>query len=123
MRITKPQAEDSPNTRTNVAASSFFLTPLNYFDADVSIDSANAVLLDVSTDPKAPYTVEEYGVEQIHCMPDAVKPFEHIGIIAYALDGREPDNTELTPDEEAASTEGLRHGEELRRVDDTEQQT
>ena len=47
----QPQAEDAPNTRTNLAASSFFLTPLNYFDADVSMDSLNAIIL---TSPPAP---------------------------------------------------------------------
>ncbi len=40
-------AEDSPNTRTNLAASSFFLMPLNYFDYDASIDSINSILLTV----------------------------------------------------------------------------
>jgi hypothetical protein len=61
----QPQAEDSPNTRTNTAASSFFLTPLNYFDADVSLESRNAVLL---THPKVagdPFEFDEYGVVQV----------------------------------------------------------
>ncbi|EAU82653.2 copper amine oxidase [Coprinopsis cinerea okayama7 len=41
----KPHAEDSPNTKTNVASSSFMLTPMNYFDFDVSMESLNSVTL------------------------------------------------------------------------------
>ena len=34
----QPQAEDSPNTKTSVATTGFILTPLNYFDSDISMD-------------------------------------------------------------------------------------
>ena len=83
-----PQAEDSPNTRTNLAASSFFLTPLNYFDADVSMDSLNAVLLTAPAKPGEPWAFDDYGVAPAHCVPDAVPPFEYSGLAAFGLDGR-----------------------------------
>ncbi|OBZ78393.1 Amiloride-sensitive amine oxidase [copper-containing] [Grifola frondosa] len=68
-----PQAEDSPNTRTNLAASSFFLTPLNYFDADISMDSTNAILISAPTQPG------RHG---------PVPPFEYVGVQAFGLDGK-----------------------------------
>ncbi|KAL0564606.1 hypothetical protein V5O48_017438, partial [Marasmius crinis-equi] len=40
-----PTAEDVPNTKTNIATSSFMLSPMNYFDYDVSIESRDAILL------------------------------------------------------------------------------
>ncbi|EJF56720.1 amine oxidase catalytic domain-containing protein [Dichomitus squalens LYAD-421 SS1] len=82
-----PQAEDSPNTRTNLAASSFFLTPLNYFDYDVSIDSRNAILLSAPEKPGAPWAFDDYGVRQAHCVPPPVAPFEYRGVSAFGLDG------------------------------------
>ncbi|EKM58084.1 uncharacterized protein PHACADRAFT_206924 [Phanerochaete carnosa HHB-10118-sp] len=82
-----PQTEDAPNTRTNVATSSFFLTPLNYFDADVSLDSVNAVLLTPPEIPGAPYAFDDYGVAPAHCVPPEVPPFEYAGLSAFGLDG------------------------------------
>ncbi|KIJ69836.1 hypothetical protein HYDPIDRAFT_104468 [Hydnomerulius pinastri MD-312] len=72
-----PQSEDAPNTRTNTAASSFFLTPLNYFDHDVSIESTNAILLQTPEKPGDPFTYEDYGVQPAHCIPQAPSPFEY----------------------------------------------
>ncbi|KAI0646161.1 amine oxidase catalytic domain-containing protein [Trametes meyenii] len=83
-----PQAEDSPNTRTNLAASSFFLTPLNYFDADVSTESTNAVLLSAPGAPGRPWAVDDYGVAPAHCAPAAVPPLEYVGVRAFDLAGR-----------------------------------
>lgn len=83
-----PQAEDAPNTRTNLAASSFFLTPLNYFDADVSMDSLNAILLTSPARPGAPYAFDDYGVKPAHCVPDEIPPFEYSGLSVFGLDGK-----------------------------------
>jgi primary-amine oxidase len=83
-----PQAEDSPNTRTNTAASSFFLTPLNYFDSDVSMDSLNAVLLSHPKLAGDAFEFTEYGVQQAHCVPRAPEPFKYEGMKAYGVDGR-----------------------------------
>ncbi|KAI0319519.1 amine oxidase catalytic domain-containing protein [Amylostereum chailletii] len=84
-----PQAEDSPNTRTNLAASSFFLTPLNYFDADVSMESTNAIILSSPASPGQPYTYEDYGVSPLHCIPHLVPKIEYTDPKAYGVDGRE----------------------------------
>jgi primary-amine oxidase len=101
----QPQAEDSPNTRTNTAASSFFLTPLNYFDSDVSLESRNAVLLKHPKVAGDPFEFDEYGVEQVrlpllgpdprslthmqaHCIPPAPAPFSYPGLQAVGLDGK-----------------------------------
>ncbi|KAH9937934.1 amine oxidase catalytic domain-containing protein [Amylocystis lapponica] len=82
-----PQAEDSPNTRTNLAASSFFLTPLNYFDEDVSMESTNAILLTPPERPGDTWTYEDYGVKDVNCVPGSVPPFEYSGEQMYGLDG------------------------------------
>ncbi|EIW55896.1 amine oxidase catalytic domain-containing protein [Trametes versicolor FP-101664 SS1] len=83
-----PQAEDAPNTRTNLAASSFFLTPLNYFDADVSMESTNSILLTAPKEPGEPWTYDDYGVGVAHCVPAVVPPFEYRGVQTYGLDGK-----------------------------------
>ncbi|KZS99972.1 amine oxidase catalytic domain-containing protein [Laetiporus sulphureus 93-53] len=82
-----PQAEDSPNTRTNLAASSFFLTPLNYFDADVSMESKNAIVLSPPATLGDPWAFEDYGVEPVNCVPGEVPPFVYRGVRAFGLDG------------------------------------
>ncbi|TFK55964.1 amine oxidase catalytic domain-containing protein [Heliocybe sulcata] len=82
-----PQAEDVPNTRTNLAASSFFLTPLNYFDTDVSIESINAVILTAPAKTGDPFTYDDYGVKPANCVPEIVPDFEYGGLSAYTMDG------------------------------------
>ncbi|OCH86254.1 amine oxidase catalytic domain-containing protein [Obba rivulosa] len=82
------QAEDSPNTRTNLAASSFFITPLNYFDSDISLDALNAVLLSPPGKPGDRWGFEDYGVSPGHCVPAPVPPFEYPGVQAFGLDGK-----------------------------------
>ena len=84
-----PQAEDSPNTRTNLAASSFFLTPLNYFDYDVSMDSTNSVLLNAPDKPGDAWKYDDYGVGAVNCIPQPVAPFEYLGIKTFGLDGKQ----------------------------------
>ncbi|EGO02293.1 hypothetical protein SERLA73DRAFT_86572 [Serpula lacrymans var. lacrymans S7.3] len=83
-----PQSEDAPNTRTNTATSSFFLTPLNYFDYDVSIDSTNAILLKNPARPGDPFTYDNYGVEPAYCVPPAPAPFEYSPVQIFDLDGK-----------------------------------
>ncbi|KAF9035083.1 amine oxidase catalytic domain-containing protein [Hymenopellis radicata] len=73
-----PQAEDSPNTKTNLATSSFILTPLNYFDYDVSMESSNAIVLNIPKDPSQPFTYDDYGVKQdFTCIPAPPLPFDY----------------------------------------------
>ncbi|KIY73996.1 amine oxidase catalytic domain-containing protein [Cylindrobasidium torrendii FP15055 ss-10] len=85
-----PQAEDSPNTKTNVATSSFILTPLNFFDSDPSMESANAILLSVPTDAKGVFEFDDYGVQQhLTCMPSAPQPFEYTFATQHTVDGEE----------------------------------
>ncbi|CCM06294.1 uncharacterized protein FIBRA_08545 [Fibroporia radiculosa] len=83
-----PQAEDAPNTRTNTAASSFFLTPLNYFDSDIAMESTNAILLSPPTRPGEAWGFEDYGVKVVNCVPGVVPEFEYPGERVYGLDGK-----------------------------------
>ncbi|KAG1752406.1 copper amine oxidase [Suillus paluster] len=83
-----PQSEDAPNTRTNTAASSFFLTPLNYFDHDVSIESTNAVLLKNPEKPGDPFTYNDYGVQPAHCLPEHPSPFVYHPAKMFDLEGK-----------------------------------
>ncbi|KAL0566982.1 hypothetical protein V5O48_015011 [Marasmius crinis-equi] len=74
-----PSAEDVPNTKTNIATSSFMLFPVNYFDYDVSINSRNAIVLFAPTETpeitSEVYGFEDYGVKQeFACIPDASPP-------------------------------------------------
>ncbi|OJA18090.1 hypothetical protein AZE42_04165 [Rhizopogon vesiculosus] len=83
-----PASEDVPNTRTNTAASSFFLTPFNYFNYDVSIESANAILLQPPTTPGDPFSYTDYGVRPAHCIPQPPAAFEYYPEKEYDLDGK-----------------------------------
>ncbi|KAG8218933.1 amine oxidase catalytic domain-containing protein [Butyriboletus roseoflavus] len=85
----EPQSEDAPNTRTNTATSSFFLTPLNYFDHDVSIDSTNAILLQTPSHPGDPFSFEDYGVQPVQCVPKAPAPFEYAPVHIFDHRGEE----------------------------------
>ncbi|THU91038.1 amine oxidase catalytic domain-containing protein [Dendrothele bispora CBS 962.96] len=74
-----PTAEDSPNTKTNIATSSFLLTPLNYFDYDVTMESKNAILLTTTPEQQGgAYGFDDFGVNQsFNCIPEAPPPFEY----------------------------------------------
>ncbi|KAJ4487712.1 copper amine oxidase [Lentinula aciculospora] len=92
-----PQAEDSPNTKTTVAMSSFLLTPLNYFDSDISLDSSNAILLSAPSKPGEPWGFDDYDVKQdFTCIPKTPPPFEYLDPNVYDEEGRlkEPENVE-----------------------------
>lgn len=67
---------------------SFFLTPINYFDSDPSMELLNAVVLDPLLTKQsaskngekrsAAYIYDDNGVEQhFHCIPEAPAPFEY----------------------------------------------
>ncbi|ORX38990.1 copper amine oxidase [Kockovaella imperatae] len=60
-----PRAEDTPNTLTNVATSYVLLTPWNYNDHDVSIESRNSVLLN----KKGGWVIEEQSISSATCSP------------------------------------------------------
>ncbi|KIK59562.1 hypothetical protein GYMLUDRAFT_44520 [Collybiopsis luxurians FD-317 M1] len=84
-----PQAEDSPNTKTTVAMSSFLLTPLNYFDSDISLDSTNAILMKAPSAPGDVWEYDDYGVKQDYtCIPQTPPPFEYSGPKTYDAEGR-----------------------------------
>lgn len=68
---------------------SFFLTPLNYFDHDVSIDSTNAILLQTPAQPGDPFSFEDYGVRPVHCVPKAPAPFEYAPVHIFDRRGEE----------------------------------
>ncbi|KAH8827357.1 copper amine oxidase [Flagelloscypha sp. PMI_526] len=85
-----PQAEDSPNTKTNVATSSFLLTPLNYFDSDISMDSLNAIVLEAPAngDMREFWGFDDNSVEQDSvCMPSRPSPFQWKMPDTFDLDG------------------------------------
>ncbi|KAG1735034.1 amine oxidase catalytic domain-containing protein [Suillus lakei] len=83
-----PASEDVPNTRANTATSSFFLTPFNYFDYDVSIESANAILLQPPKKPGDPFSYNDYNVRPAHCVPQPPATFEYFPEQVYDLDGK-----------------------------------
>ncbi|EJD41689.1 amine oxidase catalytic domain-containing protein [Auricularia subglabra TFB-10046 SS5] len=81
------QAEDVPNTRMNTATSNFVLSPLNFHDSDVSLASANAVLLSQGKDGK--WTADENGVHEPRCAPASAPPLDYGNDVAYDLNGDE----------------------------------
>ncbi|KAK0207087.1 copper amine oxidase [Desarmillaria ectypa] len=84
-----PVSEDSPNTKTNVAASSFMLTPWNYFDSDPSMESSNAILLKIPEKPGESFGYDDYGVKQEYtCVPQTPSPFEYSFVDVFDADGQ-----------------------------------
>lgn len=83
---------------------SFLLTPLNYFDHDVSIDSTNAILLQAPSNPGDPFTFEDYGVRPAHCVPRPPAPFEYSPVHVFDHRGEEA---------QFESVEAMRAGSEL----------
>ena len=66
---------------------SFFLTPLNYFDYDVSIDSSNAILLYPPEEADGLFTFDDYGVTPKNCFPNSVPEFEYSGMKTFGRNG------------------------------------
>lgn len=61
------------------------LTPVNYFDYDVSLESRNAILIKGQA---GAYEFDDNGVkENFHCLPDAPPDFEYSDIGVVDLDG------------------------------------
>lgn len=54
------------------------LTPLNYFDSDVSMEMKNAILFHPPKTVGDPYLVDDNGVKQdITCLPEPPEPLEY----------------------------------------------
>ena len=64
------------------------LTPVNYFDYDVSLESRNAILVHPLKGQTGTYEFDNNGVkENFHCLLDAPPDFENSDIGAVDLDG------------------------------------
>ena len=67
-----PSSEDIPNTATPTNTARFFLRPFNYFDADPSINSTDAVFIKPSTDKSGsspPVVVSRVDRSKDVCVP------------------------------------------------------
>jgi primary-amine oxidase len=65
---------------------SFVLSPLNFHDADVSLDSSNAVML-LQDEHTGKWSVDEYGVQKEHCAPLKRAPLSYGLETLYDLRG------------------------------------
>ncbi|WWD21794.1 hypothetical protein CI109_106282 [Kwoniella shandongensis] len=81
-----PRAEDSPQTLTNVATSYVLLTPFNYNDYDVSMESLNSVLLN-APEPDAEWEIDENGIKPSFCLPKKVPQFTYTGLKSWDEEG------------------------------------
>ncbi|KAJ7846914.1 amine oxidase catalytic domain-containing protein [Mycena leptocephala] len=81
-----PRAEDSPMTLTNIATSSVLLTPFNFNDWDPSMESMNAIILNVP-EPGEEWSADENGVEIAYCLPPPVSKFDYPGSTIFEEDG------------------------------------
>jgi hypothetical protein len=71
-----------------VTPPSFILTPVNYFDYDVSLESRNAILVHPVEGQAGVYEFDNNGVkENLHCLPDAPPDFEYSDVGVVDLDG------------------------------------
>lgn len=62
---------------------------MNYFDADISMESTNAILLNLPEKPGDPYTYNDYGVKQdFTCVPPSPPPFKYSSIKTYDSHGK-----------------------------------
>ena len=77
---------------------SFFITPQNYFDFDVSIESSNAILLSPPQALGQPWRYYDNGVKDADCVPDRLPQFEYKGVKAIALEGELVNPPEESPD-------------------------
>ena len=72
---------------------SFMLTPVNYFDYDVTMESKNAILIHPLQDQSGGgsggvFEFDDYGVKQnFHCLPDAPPDFEYTDSSSMGVDG------------------------------------
>ena len=63
------------------------LTPVNYFDYDITMESRNAILIHPLQE-RGVYKFDNNGVKQnFHCLPDAPPDFEYTEIGVVGVDG------------------------------------
>ncbi|KAM0748227.1 amine oxidase catalytic domain-containing protein [Meredithblackwellia eburnea MCA 4105] len=82
----QPRAEDSPHTLTNLASSYLLLTPHNYFDYDVSMESQNAVILNPDKD-FGEWEIKGH-IDPDYCIPKKPAPFSYSYPQGYREDGK-----------------------------------
>lgn len=71
---------------TSLLSCSFVLSPLNFHDFDVSMDSSNAILM--NQDPlSGEWEFDEYDVRAEHCSPSKVPPLDYGNDVLYDLGG------------------------------------
>jgi hypothetical protein len=75
---------DSPNTLTNLATSYILLTPYNYNDYDVSIESRNSVLLN----DEGTWVIQE-SVKEVNCVPPFIEEMSYEGVKGWDEAGQE----------------------------------
>ncbi|KAF9060685.1 hypothetical protein BDP27DRAFT_1236418, partial [Rhodocollybia butyracea] len=64
------------------------LTPLNYFDSDIPLDLANAILLHPPSKPRESWGFDDYGVNKGHtCIPETPPPFKYFDLKVYGANG------------------------------------
>lgn len=86
-KLTHPMLGLTAHTLTNLATSSVLFSPWNYFDADVSMESRNSIVLNAA-EPGQPWEVKGHK-EPAYCLPQKQKPFEYHGLKQWEEDGRE----------------------------------
>ena len=63
------------------------LTPVNYFDYDITMESRNAILIHPLQE-RGVFEFDDNGVKQsFHCLPDAPPDFEYTEIGVVGVDG------------------------------------
>ncbi|KAL1411966.1 hypothetical protein Q8F55_002959 [Vanrija albida] len=78
-----PRAEDAPNTLTNVATSYLLLSPWNFHDHDVAMESRNSVLL---ANEGGTWRAHE-AVAQPRCAAPPPPPLRYEGLAGWREDG------------------------------------
>ena len=64
------------------------LTPVNYFDYDITMESKNAILIHSNKEQGAAHEFEDNGVKlNFHCLPDAPVDFEYSDVQLVGVDG------------------------------------
>jgi primary-amine oxidase len=64
------------------------LTPVNYFDYDIAMESKNAILIHPLQQERGVFEFDDNGVKQnFHCLPDAPPDFKYTEIGVVGADG------------------------------------
>ena len=65
----------------------FMLTPVNYFDYDITMESRDAILIHPLQERDV-FEFDDKGVKQnFHCLPDASPDFEYTEVGVAGVDG------------------------------------